>query len=32
VPPANAAPLDAGRLFWRVLWARIAGWFGRGGR
>ena len=24
-----ATPLNAGRLFWRVLWARIAGWFGR---
>ena len=28
-PPPPVAPLDAGRLFWRVLWARIAGWFGR---
>ena len=25
----EAAPLDAGRLFWRILWARICGWFGR---
>ena len=31
-PPAQSiqsAPLNAGRLFWRVLWARIAGWFNR---
>ena len=27
--PAAAAPLDAGSLFWRILWARIGGWFGR---
>ncbi len=26
---ANTEPLNAGRLFWRVLWARITGWFGR---
>ncbi len=25
----EAAPLDAGRLFWRILWSRISGWFGR---
>ena len=25
----EAAPLNAGHLFWRVLWARITGWFGR---
>lgn len=24
----KAAPLNAGRLFWRIVWARIAGWFG----
>ena len=28
-PVNDLKPLDAGRLFWRVLWARIAGWFGR---
>ena len=31
-PPAQSiqsAPLNAGRLFWRVLWARISGWFNR---
>lgn len=27
--PSNAKPLNAGQLFWRVLWARITGWFGR---
>ena len=25
----EVAPLNAGHLFWRVLWARITGWFGR---
>ena len=25
----EVAPLNAGRLFWRVMWARITGWFGR---
>ena len=25
----EAAPLDAWRLFWPILWARIRGWFGR---
>ena len=28
-PVNDLKPLNAGRLFWRVLWARIAGWFGR---
>jgi carbon monoxide dehydrogenase subunit G len=31
-PRAEAAPLDAGRLFWRVLWARILALFGRAAR
>lgn len=29
LPAPQAQALDAGRLFWRVLWARITGWFGR---
>lgn len=29
VSPGNPKPLNAGQLFWRVLWARITGWFGR---
>jgi len=29
IASTESAPLDAGRLFWRVLWARIAGWFKR---
>jgi carbon monoxide dehydrogenase subunit G len=28
-PPESAQPLDAGRLFWRVLWARVLALFGR---
>ena len=28
-PQVHTTPLNAGRLFWRVLWAHIAGWFGR---
>ncbi len=27
--PEEAQPLNAGRLFWRLLWARIGGWFNR---
>ena len=29
IAPPAAPPLDAGKLFWRVLWARILGLFGR---
>ena len=27
--PEEARPLNAGRLFWRMLWERIGGWFKR---
>jgi uncharacterized protein len=29
IAQSAAQPLDAGKLFWRVLWARISGLFGR---
>jgi hypothetical protein len=28
-PPANA-PLDLGSMFWKILWSRVCGFFGRG--